>query len=117
MSKEDSSAQDDSFAELIERKAQAQQVVESQAKPVSVSIPQTAERLDFAVPASATVSNGQNGKAPENPTNQVNKQFKSEFKVEKAGFASVGTTTDLAQKIEKDGYQCLPQNAIQNSIH
>lgn len=134
MSKEDSLAQEDSFAELIERKAKVQQAVESQAKPIS--LPQPGERLDFAVPVSATAPNGQNGQAQTvlraevksvelsngaepkqvNTANQVNKQFRSEFKVEKVGFASVGTPPELAQKLEKVGYQCLPHNAIQISL-
>ena len=47
----------------------------------------------------------------------VNKQFVSDYKVEVPGFQqNVGTPEDLAEKLGKVGYQCLPFIATQISL-
>lgn len=45
-----------------------------------------------------------------------NKHFSSDYHVESAGFHNVGRPDELAEKLGKVGYQCLPHNAIQISL-
>jgi hypothetical protein len=50
------------------------------------------------------------------PRKYVNKQFVDSYEVEQPGFQNVGSPEDLADKLAKVGYQCLPFVATQISL-
>lgn len=45
-----------------------------------------------------------------------NKQFSSEYVVERPGFDNIGTPEEIADKLSRVGYQCLPYLAVQISL-
>jgi hypothetical protein len=59
------------------------------------------------------LSRVENG-APAKPNR--NKQFESDYVVEKPGFDHVGLPEELSEKLGKVGYQCLPYLAVQISL-
>lgn len=46
----------------------------------------------------------------------VNKQYTSDYKVDHAGFNELGNPQQLAEKLSKVGYQCLPFLAVQVAL-
>ncbi|RMG39799.1 MAG: AAA family ATPase [Candidatus Dadabacteria bacterium] len=55
---------------------------------------------------------------PNNPARKKirNTQFESDYVVENPGFHNVGTPEELAKKLEKVGYECLPHLATQIAL-
>lgn len=75
------------------------------------------ERLDFVTLEGDKVASISNSEpADSGPKKIVNKHFSSDYIPEKIGFQHVGTPEELAAKLEKVGYECLPHNATQISL-
>jgi len=76
--------------------------VETVRAPIAVTLPPVAE-----------VAPGE----PESVDGPIrNKQFVTDFVVERPGFTGVGSPEELSEKLGKVGYQCLPYLAVQISL-
>ncbi|MFM1848097.1 MAG: hypothetical protein RL417_1571, partial [Pseudomonadota bacterium] len=54
--------------------------------------------------------------APTDAQSPTNRQFSSDFVVEKLGFDHLGSPEELSEKLGRVGYQCLPYLAVQISL-
>jgi len=120
---------EDSEAEQVQGKVipmNREKKVESQVKkeleeqienPIEESEEEKPEKLKLRFDFQSSLKTTAEKQAEREKSNgEINSQFTSDFKVDKPGFADVGTPELLSEKLGKVGYQCLPFIATQIAL-